>query len=90
MTSEMRSLRNSIDRIDRMIVSLLHKRAANVKKIALIKKKKRYDIYDPVREALIIKNIKKGEFSSEALEAIFRKILSASRDIQKKLIEKRG
>ncbi|MBP7793326.1 MAG: prephenate dehydratase [Candidatus Goldbacteria bacterium] len=85
MSGEMKKYRKEIDVIDDHIVELLHKRAAMVKKIAEIKQREKVHIYDPARESLILKRIKKGDFPVEAVKNVFNEIFSASRYLQKKV-----
>jgi chorismate mutase/prephenate dehydratase len=83
MKNELNRQRKEIDAIDRQIVELLHKRAKKVKDIAGIKQKENVNIYDPAREAVILKKIKKGIFPEKAIKNIFNEIFSASRYLQK-------
>ncbi len=80
--------RKAIDTIDRQIVTLLQKRADNSKHIADVKNLLGQEVYDPAREAEVLRNVKKvkkGRLSPEAIAAIYNEIFSASRAIQKKI-----
>lgn len=85
MNNEINKCRKVIDVIDMKIVDLLHKRAKNVRKIAGIKQKEKVNIYDPARESIILKKIKKGFFPERAVKNVFNEIFSASRYLQKKV-----
>ncbi len=85
MNNEIKKSRKEIDAIDRKIIELLHKRAKNVKKIADIKQKEKVHIYDPARESIILKKIKKGIFPEKGIKNVFNEIFSASRYLQKKV-----
>lgn len=85
MKNDISRNRKEIDKIDREIVSLLHGRAGFVKKIADIKNAAGSHIYDPAREALILKKLKKGNFPADGLKAVFNEIFSVSRAIQRRV-----
>jgi chorismate mutase / prephenate dehydratase len=77
--------RKLIDKIDMEIIALLHKRAENVKGIADIKKRVNGEIYDPAREAMILRKIKKGKFPLEGIKAVYNEIFSVSRALQRRV-----
>jgi chorismate mutase/prephenate dehydratase len=80
--------RKNIDSIDGKIIALLQSRAENIKKIADVKNSMGQQVYDPAREAEIIRNIKtakKGKFPPGAIESIYNEIFSASRMLQRKV-----
>ena len=57
-------------------------------KIGQVKRRNNYPIFDPAREAELLERIKsfsKGPLSPEALEAIYREIISASLALQRRL-----
>jgi len=76
--------RKEIDSIDGQIVKLLDKRAAKVKSIAAEKSKEHKAVFDPAREAEVLRKIsgKSKEFPREGIEAVFSEVLSASRSLQ--------
>ncbi|MFP4467100.1 MAG: prephenate dehydratase [Candidatus Goldiibacteriota bacterium] len=87
-TKGMDYYRKKIDEIDAEIVGLLHKRSVYVKKIADHKIKTSGEIYDPAREAKVLKklkNLKKGMFPSSGIEAVYTEIFSVSRKMQGKI-----
>jgi chorismate mutase/prephenate dehydratase len=83
MKKDMKYFRKEIDKIDRGIISLLHKRAGNILGIADIKNRANNGIYDPAREALILKKLKKGKFPADGLKAVYNEIFSVSRAMQR-------
>jgi len=85
---ELRKLRQKIDRIDNLILELLNKRAGIIADISRIKEKQKKGIYSPDREMIILNRLikrNKGPLSKEALEAIYREIMSWSLALQKPL-----
>ena len=87
MKKDLSGWRKEIDLIDEKVVGLLHERALRVKKIAGAKKEAKTEVYDPAREALILKKLKsyKGAFPAEGLSAVYNEIFSVSRAMQKRL-----
>src|SRR3989344_1658778 len=76
--------RREIDSIDEQIVKLLDKRAMKVKSIATEKTKEHKDVFDPAREAEVIRKIsaKSRNFPRKGVESVFTEILSSSRALQ--------
>ena len=76
--------RREIDSIDEQIVKLLDKRAMKVKSIAAEKTKEHKDVFDPAREAEVIRKIsaKSRNFPRKGVESVFTEILSSSRALQ--------
>jgi chorismate mutase / prephenate dehydratase len=73
--------RDRIDQIDAKILGLLGKRGKEVQAIGRIKQKLGEAFHVPEREAALLKRLKAhnpGPFSGEAIEGVFREILSAS------------
>lgn len=82
------SLRKKVDAIDSEILDALSRRASIVCEIGQIKRESGAEVYDPVREKLLLDrlvNRNKGRFPSHALRVVFGEILSASRAIQSPL-----
>jgi len=80
-TKEIQNLRASIDEIDQDLLRLISQRGNKVARIGKIKKALRSQFYVPEREENILQRLKKlnrGPFSSDAIQTIFREILSAS------------
>ena len=81
-------LRKQIDRLDSKIVAGLNKRLEITLKIRNLKKKLGKGVYSPERENEVIrrlKEIKRGLLSDEALEAIYREIMSSALALEKPL-----
>jgi len=84
----LRSLRKQIDGIDRTITKLLNLRAKITLDVAKTKRKSGVSIYSPDREREILRKlaaINKGPLSYNALEAIYREIMSFSLSLEKPL-----
>lgn len=82
MTKELEDLRSEINKIDAKIVELLNKRADIAKKIGEIKKQQNIQVRNLQREKEVISNVLKenekyGLFPKEALEIIYKEIISA-------------
>ncbi len=80
--------RQKIDRLDGQIVALLSRRAKVSLAIGKQKLKHKKGIFAPDREKAILKRIRQlnpGPLSPEALEAVYREILSGSRSLEKEL-----
>jgi chorismate mutase/prephenate dehydratase len=78
---EIHRLRDEIDQIDRTILKALSLRGKKVVEIGKIKKALRSRFYVPEREENILNHLKRqnaGPFSNDAIQTIFREILSAS------------
>ncbi|MCM8791889.1 MAG: prephenate dehydratase [Candidatus Omnitrophica bacterium] len=85
---ELRKLRQKIDKIDNFILELLNRRAEIITQISRIKKQQKKDVYSPEREKMILSRLvkrNKGPLSKEALEAIYREIMSWSLSLQRSL-----
>jgi len=82
---ELRDLRKKIDRLDREIIELLNSRSEIGNKIWQIKSKTGKPVYDPNREANIIKKLKKlnKRLPVKSIEAIFKEVFSATRAAEK-------
>ncbi|MCA1808554.1 MAG: chorismate mutase, partial [Lentisphaerae bacterium] len=77
----MLDLRRRIDRLDRELVELLNRRARVVLRIGEIKNTDSKDVYVPAREKEVLDNVlalNRGPLTDEALQAIYREIMSAS------------
>lgn len=85
MKNDIKHHRAQIDKIDRQIVSLLHGRAEHILKIGGIKNSMNGPAYDPAREAMILRGLKKGRFPADGLKAVYNEIFSVSRAMQQKV-----
>ncbi|MEW5894375.1 MAG: prephenate dehydratase [Candidatus Omnitrophota bacterium] len=80
--------RKKIDILDEKIVEFLNQRARICEEIGKSKTKNKAGVYVSSREREVIKNVKrcnKGPMSDEALEAVYREIMSASLSLEKSL-----
>ncbi len=87
MIKELEELRRDIDNIDKDIVKLLNKRAKVVKNIGEFKKKNNLQVRNFQREKEVFSNIleeneKYGLFPKEALEIIYKEIISAMSSLE--------
>lgn len=81
-------LRAEISATDRQIVALLEQRAGISRDIGRLKRQDGLAVYDPAQEAAVLESLtafNRGELPPEALSAIYREILSASRAMQEPL-----
>lgn len=75
------SFRKRIDQLDQQILKLLSERGRQVVEIGKIKRSQGGSFHVPERETKLLDSLKKanqGPYSNEALETIYREILSAS------------
>lgn len=82
----LKNLRKKIDFLDKKMVKILNQRAALTLKIAGIKRKLGKSKYSPEREQEVLKainSLNKGPLKNEALQAIYREIMSGSLAIDK-------
>jgi chorismate mutase / prephenate dehydratase len=78
-------IREILRKNDQEIVTLLNERAKLALEVGHVKNENWQDVYDPARERLVyqyLAEINQGPFSNKAIQAIFREIISASRDLQ--------
>ena len=76
----LKNLRHKIDTIDSQILRLLNMRAKIGLSIARVKKESGQSIYSPDRELQVLEGVKSqnsGPLNAEAVEAIYREIMSA-------------
>lgn len=81
-------LREQIDRIDAQVLNLLNRRAALAKRIGQLKSRDRSSVYVPSRERQVLSRLtglNKGPLSNEAVRAIYREVISASRALEEPL-----
>jgi len=84
----LKSLRKTVDNIDKKIIQFLNVRAKTTLDIAELKRKSGKSIYSPDREREVLKKlaiINKGPLSCGALEAIYREIMSCSLSLDRPL-----
>ncbi|MBI3315756.1 MAG: prephenate dehydratase [Candidatus Omnitrophica bacterium] len=81
-------VRKKVDGLDRRILELLNQRAEASKAIGKIKLKEGQGVYAPHREKEVLERLKKlnkGPLTREAIEAIYREIMSFSISLEKKV-----
>jgi chorismate mutase / prephenate dehydratase len=86
--TDLKNLRNAIDRIDAKLVILLNERAKNVLKIRAVKDQGKMHFYAPHREMEVyrrVNRLNKGPFPTDALNSIFCEIMSGSLALESKL-----
>jgi len=85
---DLTQLRKKIDSLDAKIIGLLNDRASITLAIGKDKIKNKKPIYAPAREQDVLKRIKElnaGPIKNEAVEAIYREIMSASLSLEKQI-----
>ncbi len=82
-------LRKNIDDIDKQLVALINQRAQQVIEVGKIKQGSSIPIYAPHREAAVMKKVaalnEGGVFPKEAIEAIYREMMSGSFKLEQPL-----
>ena len=84
----MPELRAAIDRIDRELVAQINERASIVVEIGKLKEAASQPAFVPGREEEVLNRVvalSKGPLSSESVRAVFREIISGSRQLEKQL-----
>ena len=88
MKKDLESLRNQVRGTDEELVQLLNERARLAIEIGKIKNAEGRDVYDPAQERKVregIIRLNRGPLADEALNAIYREIVSVSRALQRPL-----
>src|SRR4030042_3727493 len=79
------NLRTKMKEKDREIIRLLNERAQISVEIGKVKGEDGIDVYDPAQEAKVhgyLRELNSGHLPQEAVTAIFREVISASRSLQ--------
>lgn len=83
---DLRSHRDNIDRIDAEILALLNERGDSALAIGRLKHGRSQAVYAPDRERAVYERLRAlnadGVYSNEAVKAVFREIISASRALE--------
>ncbi len=82
-------IRDQIDQLDRQIVDLLNQRLALAAEIGKLKRSTGGQIYVPEREDAVLRKVaslNNGPIKNEALQAIYREIMSAAIALEKPLM----
>ncbi len=85
MKKNLSSLRSRVRETDEKLVRLLNERARLALEIGKIKNAEGRDVYDPAQENLVgeaVLGFNEGPLADEALNAVYREIVSASRALQ--------
>ncbi len=86
--NELKELRDRIDELDNSIVKLLHERLKVSRRIGVLKKKDKLDVYDPRREREVLLRIvglaSKFGIREEDLRETYDRILVMSKNVQEK------
>jgi len=86
--SELARLRVEIDRIDRTLLDALNERARRVQEVGRIKEEAGLEVYSAARERDLLEALRRanpGPFPLEAVETVFREIVSATRSLERRL-----
>jgi chorismate mutase / prephenate dehydratase len=78
-------LRGELDEIDQTIVETINRRAAIAQQIGQLKRGDAKGVYDPARENEVLQTAvanNVGPLTDDAVRAVFRELVSASRDVQ--------
>ena len=82
------AVRRRIDRLDVQLLRRLNRRATLALVIGRIKDKKRWPVYDPMRETVVLRHVaaaNRGPLSAAAVQRIFRAILRECRRRERKV-----
>ena len=83
-------LRDSIDRVDEVIVRLLNERARIVCEIGRKKKEQNVPIYQPDREKMVLQHVRsiatEGDLGPEAVARLFERIIDEARTLERRVV----
>jgi len=88
MQEKLKKLRDEIDKIDEELLRLINERLSLAQEIGKLKRSVGEEFFAPEREKKILQRLvrlNKGPLNEQALRAIFREIISATRLLQKGL-----
>jgi chorismate mutase len=86
VNDELEDLRHRIDMLDEHIVRLLNARAACAVEIGRLKKALGVPIYQPAREAEVLKHVQElttGPLDDEAIKRLFERIIDEARHLER-------
>ena len=78
-------LRNQIDMVDEELLIYLNRRAELVIEVGQIKQKENIDVFDPGREAELMKrlnSLNKGPMENEMLQELFQSLINTLKKLQ--------
>jgi len=87
-SADLDTLRRRIDEVDQALLGLLAQRARIVQQVGELKHQHGAPVYRPEREAQIYRTLASrnpGPLSDQALQGIWREIISASRELERRL-----
>ena len=86
MKADLEDLRKRIDLLDESLVRLLNSRAACALEIGRLKREMAIPIYQPEREAEVLKNVQRvntGPLDQEAIKRLFERIIDEARHLER-------
>src|SRR6185369_15092500 len=86
MKAELEELRKRIDLLDESLVRLLNARAACALEIGRVKRAMGVAIYQPEREAEVLKNVQgvnRGPLDQPAIKRLFERIIDEARHLER-------
>lgn len=87
--SELEALRREIDSIDQQILELIRARVGVVLAVGELKRRKGLDIYDPVRERMMLDTLSANAhppLDSATVRRIFERLIDESRKIEQRIM----
>lgn len=85
-TGDIDALRARIDAIDRELVTLLGERATCALRIGLLKEQAAMAVYQPSREAEVLRNVRaanRGPLDDDAIVRLFERIIDEARRLER-------
>lgn len=86
MKADLDDLRRRIDLLDESLVKLLNARAACALEIGRLKREMGIPIYQPAREAEVLKNVEQaniGPLDQPAMKRLFERIIDEARHLER-------
>ena len=86
MKADLDDLRKRIDLLDESLVKLLNARAACALEIGRVKRDMGIPIYQPEREAEVVKNVQaanRGPLDQQAIKRLFERIIDEARHLER-------
>ena len=86
MKSDLDDLRHRIDLLDESLVKLLNARAACALEIGRLKRELKMPVYQPAREAEVLRNVQKanlGPLDQPAMKRLFERIIDEARHLER-------
>ena len=86
MKADLEDLRRRIDLLDGSLVKLLNARAACALEIGRLKRQLQMPVYQPAREAEVLRNVEKanlGPLDQPAMKRLFERIIDEARHLER-------